>query len=192
MHLLWSAGKKSLSRYYVVTPFLYDYSESLSNGNSADIAMNQRLSEIWKERETLLQRLSELQIEEWTIIQVSVSGKEFPVVRLDFNDVTQTIRWQGHLLRLAKKPYWFVKTLWAAKHHRATISKIERCVWKSKTKKIFIERHAVCTMINRTQKKLDEAAFPYKIRTLKTKMKKGSKPEIKGWRLVCAQRTKKD
>jgi DNA-binding response OmpR family regulator len=153
--------------------------------------MNQRLSEIWNERETLLQRLSELQIEEWTIIQVSVAKAEFPVVRLEFNDVTQTISWQGHLLRLAKKSYLFIKTLWAAKRYRATISKIERHVWKTKPKKFFIERHAICTMINRTQKKLEEAAFPYKIRTLKTKIKKGSKPQIKGWQLVCAQRTKK-
>jgi DNA-binding response OmpR family regulator len=153
--------------------------------------MNQRLSEILNEIDVLIHRLSELQMEGRTIIQTSSSNEEFPVVQLDFNDSIQTIGWNGHLLRLARKSYLLVKTLWTAKRHRATITKLENCVWKGKNRKHFIERHAICSMINRTQKKLEEAAFPYKIRALKTKIKNRAKPQIKGWQLVCAQRTKK-
>jgi DNA-binding response OmpR family regulator len=153
--------------------------------------MNQRLSEILSEMGSLVHRLSELQTEGQTIVQTYSLDEEFPVVALDFDDATQTIAWNGHLLRLAKKSYWLVKTLWTAKRQRATITKLEGCVWKGKKRKVFIERHAICSMINRTQKKLEEAAFPYKIKTLKTKIKNRAKPQIKGWQLVCAQRTKK-
>jgi DNA-binding response OmpR family regulator len=153
--------------------------------------MTRRLSEILNEIDTLLQRISELQIEERTIIQSSVSEEGFSVVPLNFNDKTRTIGWYGHSVRLTKKPYRLLKTLWTAKRHRATILKIESRVWKGEMQKGFIERHAICTLISRTQKKLEEAACPYKIKTLKTKMKKGSKPQIKGWQLVCAYRTKK-
>jgi DNA-binding response OmpR family regulator len=154
--------------------------------------MNQRLSEILNEIDLLIHRLSELQIEERTIIQASSSNVEIPVVLLNFNDAAQTIIWNNsHLLRLARKSYLLVKTLWNSKRRRATIMKLENCVWKGKTRKPFIERHAICSMINRTQKKLEAAAFPYKIRTLKTKIKNHAKPQIKGWQLVCAQRTKK-
>jgi DNA-binding response OmpR family regulator len=153
--------------------------------------MSQRLSEIWNEIDTLLQRISVLQIEERTIIQASVSDRELSVVQLNFHDATRTIYWHGHSVRLTKKSYLLVKTLWAAKQHRATISKIEGRVWKARIKKYFIERHAICTLISRTQKKLAEAAFPYKIKTLKIKIKKCSQPQIKGWKLICAQRTKK-
>jgi DNA-binding response OmpR family regulator len=153
--------------------------------------MYRRLSEIWNENDTLIQRLSTLRVEERTVILALISQKKCPIVRLNFNDVMQTIDWYSHSVRLAKKPYLLMKILWTAKNHRATISKIEGSVWQTKTKKGFIERHTICTLINRTQKKLAEAAFPYKIKTLKIKIKNGSQPQIKGWKLVCAQHTKK-
>jgi hypothetical protein len=46
------------------------------------------------------------------------------------------------------------------------ISKIERCVWNAGTPEhLFVERHAICTLINRLQQKLKENNFPYKIKT---------------------------
>ncbi|MDR2439756.1 MAG: hypothetical protein LBE12_10365 [Planctomycetaceae bacterium] len=178
---------------YVVAPFLHDYSESFQTAATQTAMMNQRLSEILNEIDRLVHQISELQTEGQTIIQTSSSNtKHLPVVLLNFNDAAQTIGWKGNLLRLAKKSYWLVKTLWMAKRHRATITKLESCVWKGTPRKgCFIERHAICSMINRTRKKLEEVDFPYKIKTLKTKIKNHAKPQIKGWQLVCAQRTKK-
>jgi DNA-binding response OmpR family regulator len=163
--------------------------------NGANVVMNQQLFEILNEIDFHLQQISDLRIRERTIIQASISGEKFPVTLLKFDDSTQSVHWYGcQSIRLKGKSYRLIKTIWKSKYHRASISKIEHCVWSAGTPEhLFVERHAICTMINRLQQKLTENNFPYKIKTLrvKTKTKNGSKQLIKGWQLICAQRTQK-
>jgi DNA-binding response OmpR family regulator len=152
--------------------------------------MNSRLFEIWSEIDSHLQQIHDLRVEEQTIIHALIPIWECSDIPLEFDDNAQTIRWYGGLIRLSKKPYLLLKTLWTGKNHRATITRVERRVWNAGTRKRpFIERHTLCTLINRVQKTLKENRLPYKIKTLKTK--KIPTQEIKGYQLVCARRTKK-
>jgi DNA-binding response OmpR family regulator len=157
--------------------------------------MNQQLSEILNEIDFHLQQIFDLRIKERTLIETSISKEKSSAVLLKFDDSTQRIHWySSHSIRLKGKSYLLIKTIWKSKHHRATISKIERRVWNAGTpERLFVERHAICTLINRLQQKLKGNNFPYKIKTLKvkTKTQNGTKQLIKGWKLICAQRTTK-
>ncbi|MDR2705023.1 MAG: hypothetical protein LBC02_04510 [Planctomycetaceae bacterium] len=131
--------------------------------NGANSVMNQQLSEILNEIDFHLQQIFDLRIKERTIIQASISNEaEFPAAPLKFDDSSQTIHWYSHSIRLKGKSYLLIKTIWKSKHHRASISKIERRVWNAGTQEqLFVERHAICTMINRLQQKFKEKNFPY-------------------------------
>jgi len=109
---------------------------------------------------------------------------------LRFYDKWRMIAWANGILQLPKKEYCVVKTIWSGKNHEAELLDIEEAVWQKEINKTgkMIERHTICVRVANAQKKMRNAACPYRIESFKTQ----SSREIQGWRIVSVKLTKKD
>lgn len=107
---------------------------------------------------------------------------------LTFADHRRRIGWSGGSVKLGKKSFLFVKTIWLGENHQVEFSELEESVWKKQLKeKMFISLHTVTMLVRHTQKNLIEANFPYEIEPLK----KNSSRELEGFRLICRAIRKK-
>ena len=108
--------------------------------------------------------------------------------KLFFDDDRRRIYWNGGSVKLGKKSYLFVKTLWQGKHYWAELSELEVNVWmQDPESEQFVARRTISTLVQHTQKNLTEAQFPYKIESVKNL----SLRELKGFHLVLADGQKK-
>lgn len=107
-----------------------------------------------------------------------------------FYDQWRMIMWANGMLQLPKKEYCIVKIIWSRENHEAELLDIEEIVWKKEINKTgkMIERHTICVRVANAQKKMRNAACPYRIESFKTQ----SSREIQGWRIVSIKLTKKD
>jgi len=102
---------------------------------------------------------------------------------LSFVDHKRRISWAGGSIKLCKKSYLFVKTIWLGKNHQVEFSELEESVWNKQLEekgKIFISLQTVSMLVQHTQKNLAESNFPYEIEPLKN----NSNQELEGFRLV--------
>ena len=100
---------------------------------------------------------------------------------LSFDDHRRRIYWSGGSVKLGKKSYLFIKTLWLGECHQAELAELEENVWAQHIEtKAFVARHTVSMLVRHTQKNLTEANFPYKIETVKN----FSSQELEGFRLT--------
>ena len=107
---------------------------------------------------------------------------------LFFNDHLRRIYWDGGSVKLGKKSYLFVKTVWFGKEHQAEFAELEENVWMQRAEsKTFVARRTVSTLVQHTQNNLTEVNFPYKIEALKN----FSSRELEGFRLVLPDNHKK-
>ncbi|GHT22419.1 hypothetical protein FACS189419_04940 [Planctomycetales bacterium] len=104
-----------------------------------------------------------------------------PEVPLRFDDTLRTIQWRGGEVKLGRKKYLIVKTVWKSKKHRASINEIEEVVWGVGNEKfdMFVERKLMSATVAQLQKTLSKSNFPYQLRTIKD----GYKHQIKGFLL---------
>jgi hypothetical protein len=101
---------------------------------------------------------------------------------LFFADHKRRISWSGGSVKLGKKSYLFVKTVWLGENHQVEFSELEETVWKKQlAEKMFISLQTVSMLVRHTQKNLTEVGFPYEIESLKN----DSSRELEGFRLVC-------
>ncbi|GHT41928.1 hypothetical protein FACS189443_4320 [Planctomycetales bacterium] len=87
--------------------------------------MNRQLLEIDSKIERHARAILVLENKKRKLYQSSSSAQN-EEVPLNFDDVGRTIRWNRGSIRLSKKPYLFVKTLWNAPRHRAEIDTLEK------------------------------------------------------------------
>ena len=81
---------------------------------------------------------------------------------LRFDEQRRRIYWNSGSIKLGKKSYLFVKTIWFGKEHQAELTELEECVWMQHTKtEMFVARRTVSTLVLHTQKNLSEVDFPY-------------------------------
>jgi hypothetical protein len=100
---------------------------------------------------------------------------------LSFVDHKRRISWTGGSVKLGKKSYLFVKTIWLGENHQVEFSELEESVWKKQLdEKMFISPQTVCMLVRHTQNNLAEANFPYEIESIKN----SSSRELEGFRLV--------
>ena len=98
-----------------------------------------------------------------------------------FDDQRRRIYWGGGSVKLGKKSYLFVKTVWQGEDHKAEFAELEENVWTQYTdRKMFVDRSTVAMLVRHTQKNLTEANFPYEIESIKN----FSSQELEGFRLV--------
>ena len=107
---------------------------------------------------------------------------------LSFDDQLRRIYWGGGSVKLGKKSYLFIKTLWFGENHQAEIVELEENVWAQQIEtKAFVARRTVSMLARHTQKNLTEVNFPYKIEPVKN----FSSQELEGFRLVLQNDQKK-
>ena len=107
---------------------------------------------------------------------------------LIFDDNRCRIGWQSGSVKLGKKSYRFVKTIWLGENHQVEFSEVEENVWgKQLEKKMFVPLSTVAMLVRHTQKNLTEAHFPYKIESIKN----FSSRELEGFRLLSRIARKK-
>lgn len=107
---------------------------------------------------------------------------------LFFDDMRRRIYWGGGSVKLGKKAYFFIKTVWLGENHRADFAELEENVWTQHVEtEMFVARRTVSMLVQYTQKNLTEANFPYRIETLKN----FSNQELEGFRLVLMNSQKK-
>ena len=107
---------------------------------------------------------------------------------LIFNDNRRRISWGNSSVKLGKKSYRFVKTIWLGENHQVTFAEVEENVWGQQIKKkMFVPLSTVAMLVRYTQKNLTEAYFPYKIEPVKN----FSSRELEGFRLVSRIARKK-
>ena len=100
---------------------------------------------------------------------------------LSFDDPLRRIYWSSGSVKLGKKSYSFIKTLWFGDGHQAEIAELEENVWAQQMKtQAFVARRTVSMLVRHTQKNLTEANFPYKIEPVKN----FSSQELEGFRLL--------
>ena len=100
---------------------------------------------------------------------------------LSFDDLLRRIYWSGGSVKLGKKSYSFIKTLWYGDGHQAEIAELEENVWAQQmATKAFVARRTVSMLVRHTQKNLTETDFPYKIEPVKN----FSSQELEGFRLI--------
>jgi len=105
-----------------------------------------------------------------------------------FNDDRRRIYWDGGSVKLGKKSYLFIKTIWQGENHQAEFAELEENVWMQDSKpETFVARRTVSTLVQHTQKNLEEANFPYKIEPIKNFPCR----ELVGFRLLLANDQKK-
>ena len=103
---------------------------------------------------------------------------------LHFNDLRRRVYWAGGSVKLGKKSYLFVKTLWFGKNHQAELGDLEESVWTQRSEmEGFVARGTISTLVLHTRKNLMEAHFPYKIEVVKNFFSR----ELEGFRLVLAE-----
>jgi len=107
---------------------------------------------------------------------------------LFFDDHRRRIYWSGGSVKLGKKSYLLVQTIWTGEDHHAEFTEVEENVWLQHAEtEMFVHRCAVAMLVRHTQKNLKEANFPYEIETVKN----FSSRELEGFRLVLPDVKKK-
>jgi len=137
-----------------------------------------RLIEVHSQLDTLRRELERI------VRQITPDVKP----ELSFNDLRRRIYWNGGSVKLGKKSYSFVKTLWLGKRHQAELAELEENVWTQQIEtEAFIARCTISMLVRHTQKNLIEAGFPYKIEPVKN----FSSLELEGFQLVLPNNQKK-
>jgi hypothetical protein len=131
------------------------------------------------------QEIADLQREQEQILQ-SLLPKAMP--ELVFDDQRRRIYWGGGSVKLGKKSYLFVKTVWNGEEHQADFTELEENVWLEYAEnEVFVDRSTVAMLVRHTQKNLIEANFPYEIEGVKN----FSNRELEGFRMVFGDDKKK-
>ena len=132
------------------------------------------------------QEMADLQREQSQILQSLIPGT---VPELFFDDQRRRIYWGGGSVKLGKKSYLFVKTVWLGEGHQAEFAELEENVWMRHAEtEMFVDRSTVAMLVRHTQKNLTEANFPYEIEGIKN----FSSRELEGFRLVFREYKKKN
>ena len=107
---------------------------------------------------------------------------------LCFDDHRRRIHWGGGLIKLGKKSYLFVKTIWFGENHQAELTELEENVWTQHWEtETFVDRCTVSMLVRHVQKNLNEANFPYEIEAVKNFFSR----ELEGFRLILRHDKKK-
>lgn len=139
------------------------------------LELNQQMNILCRKQERMIQSL------------LPDAGPELP--ELSFDDHRRRIYWPGGSVKLGKKSYRFVKTIWLGEDHRAEFVELEEAVWLREPKtKTFVTRRTVSTLAQYAEKNLTEANFPYRIEVVKNFFSR----EIEGFSLVPDDRQKKN
>ena len=140
-----------------------------------------RLYRLWE----IGNQIDALRREQDKIVQSLLSNTEPELV---FDDHRRRIYWDSGSVKLGKKSYLFVKTLWNGEDYQADFAELEENVWTQHSEsEMFLARRTVSTLVQHTQKNLTEANFPYKIEAVKN----FSSRELEGFRLVLSHQQKK-
>jgi len=141
-----------------------DYKNTVDNRLYRILEINRQIDNLRQEQERIVQSL-------------------LPDVEpeLFFDDLRRRIYWGGGSVKLGKKAYMFIKTIWFGENHRAEFAELEENVWTQHVEtEMFVARRTVSMLVRHTQNNLTEANFPYKIEALKN----FSNQELEGYRLV--------
>ena len=124
--------------------------------------MNTRLLEIQKEEQDLMTRLLALSREREEILTGTVRTDG---ALLTFEPKRRIIRWNGGDIRLGKKGYKFIESLYFAKKRRLKIPTLEYKVWGEKV----INRNTFRRFTHDLSTLLEKAKFPYRLIPAKSK-----------------------
>ena len=132
------------------------------------------------------QEMAALRCEQEQILKSLLTNSE---PELSFDDQRRRIYWEGGSVKLGKKSYLFVKTVWRGENHQAEFAELEENVWlrHAETEEMFVDRCTVSMLARHTQKNLNEAHFPYLIEPIKN----FSGRELEGFRFVFPGQKKK-
>ena len=160
--------------------------------------------ELRRQIDELIAQLAGLRAKENAILRQMFHEAEQSDILLQFDDKCQTIQWFDQSLKLGKKSYLFIKTLWQAPRHRKKTDRLEQSVWKSRSRKKyryvtvktkkgnrkvrivsqFLSQNTLKLFLFRLQNRLRSVLFPYKI----VPVKNGKDGEIVGYQLKCTKR----
>jgi hypothetical protein len=104
-----------------------------------------------------------------------------------FNESQRTVRWKTGTLKLSRKQFLFLKSLWDAKNINensvATINEIEETIWENignSAQNMFVSKNRLFGLLFRLRNSISSVDFPYEIEAVKN----NSINELAGYRLV--------
>ena len=151
--------------------------ETNSQSRDHEITIKNRLPRILE----ISRQMESLRSEQERLIQSLLPDGD---LELYFDDHKRRISWASGSVKLGKKFYLFVKTIWLGKNHQVEFSELEASEWNKQREekgKMFISQQTVSMLVQHTQENLAEAGFPYEIESLKN----DSNQELEGFRLVA-------
>jgi hypothetical protein len=157
--------------------------ETNSQSRDHEITIEKRLPRLLE----ISRQMETLRSEQERLIQSLLPDGD---LELYFDDHKRRISWASGSVKLGKKFYLFVKTIWLGKNHQVEFSELEESEWNKQREakgKMFISQQTVSMLVQHTQQNLAESDFPYAIEPLKN----NSSDELEGFRLV-AQTTRKE
>jgi len=105
---------------------------------------------------------------------------------LFFDEQKHTIRWRAvdyaggsGSIKLSKKQFALIKTLWNGEDQAATLDKIEEAVY-SETES-FVKKQTLLMLVSRARNSVIGSGFPYEIERIKN----AETAELSGYQLVC-------
>ncbi|MDR1491938.1 MAG: hypothetical protein LBT05_04360 [Planctomycetaceae bacterium] len=106
---------------------------------------------------------------------------------LFFDESKRIIQWTGGIVKISRKRFLFLKTLWNAKKYNedkiATIAELEEQVWDDvgdSPQNMFIAKNRLFGLLFHLQNFISSVNFPYKIESVKN----FSTGELLGYRLL--------
>ena len=130
-----------------------------------------RLFVLRQERATLLERLSDIDRQEFTILAEEKCS-------LTFNNDSRIIQWDNKCLKLSKKMFHILCTLYFAANHELSITDLEEAVWGE------AKHDTISVAISRLGTLLNDTGFPFLIESVLSKGETMEISDAKGVRNV--------
>jgi DNA-binding response OmpR family regulator len=147
--------------------------------------MHARLLEIHHKIEICLQEVFTLRSEEAAILEMIQQQNRETAFELSFDERGRTIRWTGGMLKLSRKQFSLIKTIWNNGKRTETLDEIELAIWHDAgtDEKPFIGKNTLFALISRLRNSVSAINFPYEIESVKD----GFTGELQGYRLTLKE-----
>ncbi|MDR3108654.1 MAG: winged helix-turn-helix domain-containing protein [Planctomycetaceae bacterium] len=144
--------------------------------------MHTRLLEIHRKVDIHLQEVLKLRSEEAAILEMIQNQSKETVTDLFFDEQRQTIRWADGMVKLSRKQFSLMKTLWNNDERTETLAEIESSIWNEvgSEDKPFVEKNTIFALVSRLRNSVSDVGFPYEI----VGVKNSETSELQGYCLV--------
>ncbi len=119
-----------------------------------------RLLEIRRELEVHHHAIETLRTEEGRLLAAVM---RLPGPELRFDADGKTVRWQTASVRVSKKAWRFLETLWKSPKRRARTNRLGRYVWNDE----LVRDNNISVFVTRLNETLRNAGCPYEIKSIR-------------------------